>query len=74
MWTSVSPWRGAGAAVRRACAAAGDKFNADKKGMLLIPVVAAFVGWLTNWLAVKMIFYPIVFWARAYTRPLFGST
>ena len=27
----------------------------------MIPVVAAFVGWFTNWLAVKMIFYPIGF-------------
>jgi uncharacterized membrane protein YheB (UPF0754 family) len=28
---------------------------------MLIPVIAAAVGWLTNWLAVKMIFYPIAF-------------
>lgn len=28
----------------------------------IIPVVAAFVGWFTNWLAVKMIFAPIRFW------------
>lgn len=28
---------------------------------LLIPVIAAFVGWFTNWLAVQMIFYPIEF-------------
>ena len=42
-------------------ARAVDKFNADRKGMLLIPLVAAFVGWFTNWLAVKMIFYPINF-------------
>mmetsp|Transcript_11578 Transcript_11578/g.20917 ORF Transcript_11578/g.20917 Transcript_11578/m.20917 type:complete len:572 (-) Transcript_11578:317-2032(-) len=27
----------------------------------LIPVSAAFVGWFTNWLAVKMIFYPLEF-------------
>ncbi len=26
---------------------------------MLIPCVAALVGWLTNWLAVQMIFYPI---------------
>ncbi len=28
---------------------------------MLIPCVAALVGWLTNWLAVQMIFYPIQF-------------
>ena len=27
----------------------------------MIPVIAAGVGWFTNWLAVKMIFYPIEF-------------
>jgi uncharacterized membrane protein YheB (UPF0754 family) len=29
---------------------------------LLIPCVAALVGWFTNYLAVQMIFYPIRFW------------
>ena len=29
------------------------------KTFCLIPVIAAFVGWFTNFLAVKMIFYPI---------------
>jgi len=28
---------------------------------LLIPCIAALVGWFTNWLAVQMIFYPIKF-------------
>src|SRR5690554_22706 len=28
---------------------------------LSIPVVAAFIGWSTNWLAVKMTFYPLNF-------------
>lgn len=28
---------------------------------LSIPVVAAFVGWSTNWLAIKLMFYPIEF-------------
>src|SRR5690606_17369640 len=28
---------------------------------LSIPVVAAFIGWSTNWLAVKMSFYPLEF-------------
>ncbi|GAX25206.1 hypothetical protein FisN_5Lh288 [Fistulifera solaris] len=27
----------------------------------MIPLIAAFVGWFTNWLAVQMIFYPIEF-------------
>jgi len=48
--------------VRRARDRAWSKFRGDLKGMLLIPVVAASVGWFTNWLAVKMIFYPIGFW------------
>ena len=26
---------------------------------LTIPLVAAFVGWFTNWVSVKMLFYPI---------------
>ena len=47
---------------RRARDRAWEKFRGDLKGMLLIPVVAAAVGWFTNWLAVKMIFYPIGFW------------
>ena len=46
---------------RAAFANARAKYAANPKGILLIPVVAAFVGWLTNWLAVKMIFYPIAF-------------
>lgn len=25
---------------------------------LLLPIVAAFIGWLTNWIAVKMLFHP----------------
>ncbi len=25
---------------------------------LIIPVIAAFIGWLTNWIAVKMLFHP----------------
>ncbi len=28
--------------------------------LLLIPIVAGFIGWVTNWLAIKMIFYPRV--------------
>lgn len=35
------------------------KFLADWKTFSIIPFVAAFVGWFTNYLAVQMIFYPI---------------
>lgn len=37
------------------------KFQSRPGTYLLIPCVAAAVGWLTNWLAVQMIFYPIQF-------------
>jgi hypothetical protein len=37
------------------------KFKARPGTYLLIPCVAAVVGWFTNWLAVQMIFYPIQF-------------
>lgn len=37
------------------------KFRARPGTYLLIPCVAAVVGWVTNWLAVQMIFYPIQF-------------
>ncbi|MDZ4724756.1 MAG: DUF445 domain-containing protein [Leptospira sp.] len=30
--------------------------------ILLIPFTYGFVGWVTNWLALKMTFYPIKFW------------
>ena len=36
-----------------------EKFLLGWKTYCLIPVVAAFVGWVTNYLAVQMIFYPI---------------
>ena len=48
-------------AFARAMEDAKAKYRANPRGILLIPVVAAFVGWFTNWLAVKMIFYPIGF-------------
>ena len=38
---------------------AGRKFRARPGTYLLIPFIAAFVGWFTNWLAVQMIFYPV---------------
>jgi hypothetical protein len=37
------------------------KFKARPGTYLLIPCVAAVVGWFTNWLAVQMIFYPVYF-------------
>lgn len=37
------------------------KFKSKPGTYLLIPCIAAVVGWFTNWLAVQMIFYPIQF-------------
>ena len=37
------------------------KFQARPGTYMLIPFVAALVGWFTNWLAVQMIFYPITY-------------
>ncbi|MFT6122122.1 MAG: uncharacterized membrane protein YheB (UPF0754 family), partial [Oleiphilaceae bacterium] len=34
-----------------------------------IPIIAALVGWMTNWLAVQLTFYPIKFMG---IRPIFG--
>lgn len=46
------------------------KYQSRPGTYLLIPVVAAGVGWLTNWLAVQMIFYPIQYWGLPiYRRP-----
>ena len=74
-----SAWRRSGEVVRAtsiktAAKSAWSKFNADRRGMLLIPVVAAFVGWFTNWLAVKMIFYPINFLGIPLMQYVEGST
>ena len=49
----------AAATIGRACVNAKAKYDANPKGIILIPFVAAFVGWFTNWLAVKMIFRPV---------------
>jgi len=38
------------------------QFRANPLAYLTIPLVAAFVGYGTNWVGVKMIFYPINFW------------
>lgn len=37
--------------------------------LLSIPITSAIVGWFTNFLAVKMMFYPIEFWG---IKPIFG--
>lgn len=37
--------------------------------LILIPIISAFVGWFTNFLAVKMMFYPLEFVGF---RPIFG--
>lgn len=37
------------------------KFKARPGTYLTIPIIAAIVGWVTNWMAVQMIFYPIEF-------------
>lgn len=36
------------------------EFLIDQQGykMVLIPLVAALIGWLTNWVAIKMLFHP----------------
>ena len=36
---------------------------------LSIPVIAALIGWTTNWLAIKMTFYPLEFVGKP---PLLG--
>jgi uncharacterized membrane protein YheB (UPF0754 family) len=47
-----------------------DKFYSRPGPYLLVPLIAAAVGWFTNWLAVQMIFYPITFRGiRIYQRP-----
>jgi len=33
-------------------------FEQEGYKMVLIPLIAALIGWLTNWLAVKMLFHP----------------
>jgi len=41
---------------------AGQRFKANPREHLMIPLVAALVGWFTNWLAVEMIFFPLSWW------------
>lgn len=45
------------------------KFRDRPGTYLLIPVIAALVGWFTNWLAVQMIFYPIQYRGWNVYRP-----
>lgn len=47
--------------IRQPIRKAVNKFKARPGTYLLIPCIAALVGWFTNWLAVQMIFYPIKF-------------
>lgn len=44
-------------------------FISQHWAILIIPFVAGFVGWFTNWLALKMTFYPLEFWGL---RPFLG--
>ena len=45
------------------------EWNTELIILLLIPIISAIVGWSTNYLAVKMMFYPIEFVG---IRPIFG--
>ncbi len=36
--------------------------NENLVGLLMMPFTYGFVGWFTNWLALKMTFFPIKFW------------
>lgn len=45
------------------------EWNLETLSLLSIPVISAIVGWLTNYLAVKMMFYPIEFVG---IKPIFG--
>ncbi|GAA0365992.1 DUF445 family protein [Bowmanella denitrificans] len=45
------------------------EWNIDTLILLLIPLTSALVGWFTNYLAVKMMFYPLEFVG---IRPIFG--
>ncbi|GEA06658.1 hypothetical protein KUL42_14190 [Alteromonas sp. KUL42] len=45
------------------------EWNVETLSLLSIPLISAIVGWLTNYLAVKMMFYPIEFIG---IKPIFG--
>lgn len=38
------------------------KENAEMIGVFMMPFTYGFVGWFTNWVALKMTFYPLKFW------------
>jgi len=59
--------------VRAHTAAAVAKFKAQWRGALFIPVCAAVVGWVTNWIAVQMIFYPISFVGLPVKQAVLGT-
>lgn len=59
-------------AMRRAFGAK-ETFRRKWKQALLQPIVAAFVGWVTNWLAVQMIFYPIEYFGLPLKRFVLGN-
>jgi uncharacterized membrane protein YheB (UPF0754 family) len=46
-----------------------NKFRDRPGTYLFIPIIAALVGWFTNWLAVQMIFYPIQYRGWNIYRP-----
>ena len=51
--------KGAMGKLSTALVTASARFAANPISYLCIPVVAALIGWFTNWLAVQMLFYPI---------------
>jgi len=70
IWRLCTPLR---TGVSAACQKALNKFNSNRRAALLIPLVAALVGWITNWLAVQMIFYPIGYWGVPIKRWVISS-
>eukprot|EP00212_Chloropicon_laureae_P009138 CAMPEP_0197500068 /NCGR_PEP_ID=MMETSP1311-20131121/61341_1 /TAXON_ID=464262 /ORGANISM="Genus nov. species nov., Strain RCC856" /LENGTH=628 /DNA_ID=CAMNT_0043045819 /DNA_START=35 /DNA_END=1921 /DNA_ORIENTATION=- len=49
------------------------KIRSKRVEAICIPLVAAFVGWLTNWIAVQMLFYPVEFVGLNFKRFVVGS-
>ena len=45
------------------------EWNVQTLSLLSIPLISALVGWITNYLAVKMMFYPLKFVG---IPPIFG--
>ena len=60
--------------IAKKTAAALLKIKVQWKSAIIIPFAAAAVGWVTNWLAVQMIFYPIGFLGLPpFHQPVLGS-